>query len=35
MFGGIRADAFTVPVDTAGLVWSEEIELAPVDAEDA
>lgn len=34
VFGGIRADAFTVPVDADGIVWGEEIELPPVDAED-
>lgn len=35
MFEGIRADAFTVPVNAAGLVWGEEVGLPPVDEEEA
>lgn len=34
MFGGIKADAFTVPTDAEGLIWSDEIILPPLDAED-
>jgi hypothetical protein len=34
MFDGIRADAFTLPVDSAGISWGAEIELLPADAED-
>jgi hypothetical protein len=34
VFGGIRADAFTVPVDAEGLVWADEIALSAPDSED-
>lgn len=34
VFGGIRADAFTVPVDAEGLVWGGEMTLSAPDSED-
>ena len=35
MFGGIRADAFTVPTHAEGLAWGVEIVLPPLDSDDA
>ena len=34
MFGGIKADGFTVPTNANGLVWGAEIILPPLDSED-
>jgi hypothetical protein len=34
MFGGIKADAFTVPSDAEGLAWGAEIILPPLDSDD-
>jgi hypothetical protein len=34
MFGGIRADGFTVPTDADGLAWGAEVILPPLDSED-
>jgi hypothetical protein len=34
MFGGIKADAFTVPSDAGELAWGAEIILPPLDSDD-